>query len=171
MTPLLGLLGYAGAGKDTVAEFLVDHHGYTRVAFADPLKQLARHIGWNGRKDHAGRVLLQDLGVGVREFIGQDTWVDIGMRKAADTPGPVVITDVRFSNEALRIVEAGGCLVRVDRKGVGPANGHVSEVGWADIPVHHVISNDADLGYLRDAVRVIASLEVHRTGAHQLMQR
>lgn len=32
------LSGYAGVGKDTVGQMLIDHHGYCRVAFADALK-------------------------------------------------------------------------------------------------------------------------------------
>lgn len=38
---LIGLTGKARAGKDTVAARLVERHGFTRVAFADPLKAAA----------------------------------------------------------------------------------------------------------------------------------
>jgi hypothetical protein len=37
---LVGLYGYPGSGKDAVAEFLVEKGGWTRVAFADPLKAM-----------------------------------------------------------------------------------------------------------------------------------
>lgn len=37
---ILGLCGYAGSGKDTIAEVLCDH-GFHRVAYADKLKELA----------------------------------------------------------------------------------------------------------------------------------
>ena len=36
---IIGLSGYAQSGKDTVAEILVEEYGYTRVAFADIIKQ------------------------------------------------------------------------------------------------------------------------------------
>lgn len=36
---LIGLSGYARSGKDTVAKILVDNHGFTRVAFADKLRE------------------------------------------------------------------------------------------------------------------------------------
>lgn len=42
--PNIALFGYAGAGKDTVAEYLVKHHAYTRIAFADPLKEMTLSI-------------------------------------------------------------------------------------------------------------------------------
>lgn len=38
---IIGLSGYARAGKDTVGQILVDHHGYERRAFADKLRAVA----------------------------------------------------------------------------------------------------------------------------------
>ena len=35
---LTALCGPAGAGKDTVADYLVEHHGYTKLAFTDALR-------------------------------------------------------------------------------------------------------------------------------------
>lgn len=37
MTQVFGLLGVKGSGKDTCAKFLVEEHGFVRVAFADKL--------------------------------------------------------------------------------------------------------------------------------------
>ncbi len=36
---LIALTGPAGAGKDTVADYLVEHHNYTKLAFADALRE------------------------------------------------------------------------------------------------------------------------------------
>jgi hypothetical protein len=41
---LIGLCGQAGAGKSTVADFLVKNHGFVAVALADPLKRIAREV-------------------------------------------------------------------------------------------------------------------------------
>lgn len=41
---ILGLCGLAGAGKDTVADFLVKDHGFVKVAFADPLKRICKEV-------------------------------------------------------------------------------------------------------------------------------
>ncbi len=39
--PLIGLEGGAGSGKDLVADWFASRHGYTKIAFADPLKRFA----------------------------------------------------------------------------------------------------------------------------------
>jgi hypothetical protein len=41
---IIGLLGYAQSGKDTVAQVLVEDHGFTRIAFADALREVAYAI-------------------------------------------------------------------------------------------------------------------------------
>lgn len=38
---ILGLTGAAGCGKDTLADMLVEHHGFVKVALADPIKRAA----------------------------------------------------------------------------------------------------------------------------------
>jgi hypothetical protein len=41
---VVGLSGYAGAGKDAVADILVSDYGFTKMAFADPLKAMLRRL-------------------------------------------------------------------------------------------------------------------------------
>lgn len=41
---LIGLTGFAGAGKSTVANYLVEQHGFTRLSFAAPLKKMLRTL-------------------------------------------------------------------------------------------------------------------------------
>lgn len=41
---VIGLSGFAGAGKSSVAEYLVNVHGYTRLSFAAPLKNMLRTL-------------------------------------------------------------------------------------------------------------------------------
>lgn len=41
---LIGVTGQAGSGKDTVADRLVEEHGYVKIALADPLKRLGMHV-------------------------------------------------------------------------------------------------------------------------------
>lgn len=144
---LVGLAGYAGSGKDTAADVLVGL-GYQRRAFAGALKELAARIGWDGAKDDAGRRLLQELGVGCRDVLGADVWVNALM---ANLTGPSVIVDVRFPNEVTAIADHGGLVVRIVRPGVTPANGHVSETALDDLELP-VIVNDGDVADLHARV-------------------
>lgn len=41
---IIGISGLAGSGKDTVADHLVRHHGFVKVALADPLKRICREV-------------------------------------------------------------------------------------------------------------------------------
>lgn len=140
MHMLIGMIGFAGAGKDTAAEALLGR-GFERRAFADALKAVALAMGWDGVKDERGRRFLQDLGLACREHIHERVWLDAALR---DIEGrDVVITDVRFLNEAEAVREAGGILVRVVRPGVGPANDHVSELQLLEWPADITLTNAA----------------------------
>jgi hypothetical protein len=123
---LIGLCGYGGAGKDTAAEGLT-REGWTRVALADPLKDIATELGWDGQKDDVGRRFLQVLGQSVREHINPEAWIWAAEKLIDAAPGPVVVTDVRYPNEAEMIRRRGGFLVWIIRRDCGPANEHVSE--------------------------------------------
>lgn len=41
---VVGLTGVAGSGKSTVADYLVEAHGFTRLSFAAPLKKMLRTL-------------------------------------------------------------------------------------------------------------------------------
>lgn len=43
-TMILGLVGNAGSGKDTAADFLVKNDAFVKVALADPLKRICRDV-------------------------------------------------------------------------------------------------------------------------------
>lgn len=167
----LGLIGHAGSGKDTVADHLV-RRGYTRVAFADAVRSVLLSVnplitrdglrlrdaveahGWDTAKRRIPEVreLLQRLGAGVRDTLGESVWLEHALRRLDALPGPVVVTDVRYSNEARALRSRNFLLVLVQRPGVGPANSHQSEV---DIPVEladAVLTNDGSIPELHAAV-------------------
>lgn len=176
---LVGLMGYAGSGKDTVATIMQSDHGFRRLAFADALKRVLFDVnpsieanpasrerlplsivveseGWEGAKRHHPEVrrMLQALGVAVRQHIDPDTWVNAVMRKIDVDPGrPTVITDVRFPNEALAVRLRGGELWRITRPGFGPVNGHESETALDRQPADRTINNVSSI----EALRVLVS--------------
>ena len=146
--PVIGLSGFAGAGKDEVGRVLVEDFGFTRVAFADTLKEVATAIGWDGQKDEVGRKLLQDLGVAVRDHLHADAWVQAVEDKIEALQTPVVITDVRFPNEVMMVKRRKGVVVRDTRPGVGAVNAHISEHAVTDSDADSILANDGTLDEL-----------------------
>jgi len=153
---IIGIAGFAQSGKDTLANYLVENHGYTRVAFADTLRgmlyetnpivalvydenyreitrvqNVVNAIGWEGAKAEYPEIreLLQRLGTEAgRKHIADDIW----SRTVFERPhaAKLVIPDVRFPNEAKAIKDRGGTIVRVKRNGYEPINAHVSETAY-----------------------------------------
>lgn len=181
--PLIGLTGRKRSGKDTLAGFLVRDHGFVRVAFADPLKDAAlavnpivdtdvdghpvrlqeavSDLGWEEAKEiREVRRTLQELGVAIRA-IDDSFWVDAAMREVARLRAqgiPVVITDVRFPNEADAIQALGGRIVRVTRAGLDTSDTHVSETAMDGYDVNAWwVPNDRGIDDLAEAARVLAN--------------
>lgn len=112
---------------------------------------ITREKGLNDFK--SPRQLAQWLGTEVgRKTFGQDCWVDVFERwyrgrwqqmdiRGKMNKGFVVIPDVRFENEALRIRELGGTIIHLTRPGVTPVSAHESEAGIALLPQDIRIDN------------------------------
>lgn len=152
MTVILGLCGWAGVGKDTAAEALIDD-GWTRLALADPLKAVARRLGWDGRKDAMGRHFLQTLGEAVRLELNPDAWLDPIVDTFYDEPDRrYVITDVRYLNEAIALVAERGKILRITRPGVFQLD-HQSERDLDSFDVDGMLRNDSTVPALHAAIR------------------
>lgn len=139
---IVALAGYAGSGKDTAAEALIEL-GWKRMAFADPIKEVATIIGWDGQKDDFGRQLLQNLGMAVRQVVAEDVWVQALFNAVGDDD--VVITDLRFPIEAAEVKRRGGKTIRIERPGVTAVNGHISESALDNHAFDAVIANDSTI--------------------------
>lgn len=172
----IGIIGKARSGKDTAALALVAEHHYTRLAFADPLKELAlaidpliptaygihvrlslliRDSGWEYAKDHYPEVrrLLQRTGGGVRE-IDETFWLTATRKKlniAEAYNVPVVVTDVRYPNEANMLRSRGFRLIRITRPGVADDQ-HDSETALDTYPADLTIENTGTIADLRQAI-------------------
>ncbi|MCF8009446.1 MAG: hypothetical protein K9K32_06740 [Halanaerobiales bacterium] len=69
------------------------------IHFADSLKEYCHELGWNGKKDNNGRVLLQFVGTEWgRECINEDIWVKKVEEKIHECDY-VIFPDTRFKNE------------------------------------------------------------------------
>ncbi len=129
MTPkIVGMVGKAQSGKDTFAQVLVGEGGFVRMAFADELKKdVATFLGitveeLEARKDEF-RSTLQAYGLRMRRFHGIAYWLGrLGPKldDVMEAGDDIVITDVRYQNEADWIRALGGILIRrVRSDGVG----------------------------------------------------
>jgi hypothetical protein len=130
---VIGLGFKARAGKDEVANHLVRNHGFTRVAFADLLKEACGTIFGLSRDQLYGslketedpfwgcspRHILQTVGTEcLRKGFSDDVWVRALERKIQQNPGvDYVVSDVRFVNEAEMCLRLGGSLYRIERPG------------------------------------------------------
>jgi hypothetical protein len=140
---IIGICGFIGSGKDTVADYLVNFHEFRRESFASTLKDsVAAVFGWDrtlleGRTAEARewreqvdpwwaerldmptltpRWVLQYWGTEVcRKSFHDDIWISSLENKIRTSKDNVVISDCRFPNEISAIKKAGGQIVWVQR--------------------------------------------------------
>lgn len=142
---LIGITGFIGSGKDTVANMFVER-GCVHDSFASPLKDLCSSIfGWDrnmlegdtvesrdfretsdmfwtkklGVPNFTPRLALQLLGTEVlRNHFDQDIWLnslEYRIRKQVENTPCTVISDARFRNELDLIRNMGGVVIWVQR--------------------------------------------------------
>jgi hypothetical protein len=140
---IIGIAGFQGSGKDTIADYLQNIYGFKRDSFANTLKDAVSSVfGWDrelleGRTTESRtwreqvdtwwaerlhmpnltpRYVLQVWGTEVaRKSFHDDTWIASLENKLRKTSNDIVISDVRFPNEIAAIKRAGGVVIRVTR--------------------------------------------------------
>lgn len=115
---VIGIVGYARSGKDTIADYLVQQHGYMKLTFAGPLKEACKAIfGFSDEQLYGNLKETQDeywkisprrtfqiVGTDLlRNCFGKEIWIMALHRQITDaiTHGHTkfVISDVRYENE------------------------------------------------------------------------
>jgi hypothetical protein len=133
---IIGLCGWIGSGKDTVADYLVREKNFTRVSWAGALKDAVANVfGWD-REALEGltpesrawreqvdtwwakrlamphltpRWVLQFWGTEVcRIGFHSDIWIASVENKLLNSANNIVISDCRFPNEIQSITNSGG---------------------------------------------------------------
>ena len=140
---IIGVCGFIGSGKDTVADYLQNFHEFRRESFASTLKDAVSAVfGWDrtmleGRTKEARewrekvdpwwaarldmptltpRWVLQYWGTEVcRKGFHDDIWIASLENKLRKSKDNVVISDCRFPNEIKSIKDSGGMIVWVKR--------------------------------------------------------
>jgi hypothetical protein len=140
---IIAICGFQGAGKDTLANILIEKHGFVKLSFAGAVKDVAACIfGWDremlegttpeSRKKReivdewwanrlnipnlTPRWVLQNFGTELfRYHFHPEIWVACVEKKISNYKN-VVITDCRFPNEINTIKKLGGKIVHIYRK-------------------------------------------------------
>jgi hypothetical protein len=170
---IIGICGFIGSGKDTVADYLVNFHEFRRESFANTLKDaVAAVFGWDrtmleGRTKEARewreqvdpwwaerlamptltpRWVLQYWGTEVcRKSFHDDIWIASLENKLRLSKDNVVISDCRFPNEIQSIRDAGGKIIWVQR---------------GDLPDWYQIALNANAGH-NYAVQELKMRKIH----------
>lgn len=155
---IIGLSGFIGSGKGTVAKRLVNHHGFVELSFASHLKDvIAVMFGWPRKmlegdthesrvwreqldpfwsellgRNWSPRIAMQVIGTDVvRDKFYDGMWVANVLKTVQQNPNAnYVISDVRFSTEIEVCSQMGATMVRV-------TNG--KDPSWADTMLTHGI--------------------------------
>jgi hypothetical protein len=155
---LISISGFAGSGKDTVAQIIQElqpDKQWQIKKFSGKLKEMASLItgipvdkfedqhfkrdgaimiipntfGPDSFKKYSVRDFLQYLGTEcVRDLLGKDIWVNALLKDYNASKHNWIITDCRFPNELEGIQDKGGYTLKVIRKGINAVNAHPSEI-------------------------------------------
>lgn len=175
---LVGLIGYKQSGKDTCADYLVEKYGFHKYAFAEPVKQVCKIMFQldsqqlqdatqkeenDSRWDMTPRQMMQQVGTDmVRHYWGENFWVRcMEMRVGKEKKDRVVVSDVRFQNEADWIKQNHGILVRiVDSTQSIHMDPHPSEVEQLSIQEDLLLSNKKDASFFQEIESTLSFLFV-----------
>ena len=172
---LIGITGKARSGKDAIAKFAWSQYGFTRIAFADPVKMAAQaKFGLTAEqtwRDDLKEVVIPHWGMTPRQIFqmegteagrnifGGDIWIKrfmLSYNLLKDTDD-IIVPDVRFDNEAEALRSLGGIIIEVRRGQAGlsgSAGAHVSESGLS-LPADYVIENESTLEELHEKFEAI----------------
>lgn len=170
---IIGVVGFIGSGKDTIADYLVNFHEFRRDSFASTLKDaVAAVFGWDrelleGRTKQARewreqvdpwwaqrlkmpdltpRLALQLWGTEVcRRAFHDDIWIASLEARLRNSKDNIVISDCRFPNEITAIKNAGGKVIWVQR---------------GELPSWHIMAANANAG------DTVARTKLNQLGIH-----
>ena len=167
---IIGISGKKGSGKDTFASLLANELLKVKLkAFADNLKKCCAIISnqheWNfysqdcknkkaGFLSMTNRELMQKFGDLTRQ-IDSDIWIKLALDINNVNTDVLIITDVRFKNEAKAIKDKGGILIRIESDR-SETDSHISEIDLDSYNIFDfgIINNkDTSLENLKEKIK------------------
>jgi hypothetical protein len=182
---LVGLVGRKRSGKDTAALGLMIR-GWQKAAFATPLREVVKTmflltdadcndpdrkeqpgpmgVSYRRGMQAVGTELVRDQLSAMLPEVGQEGfWIQHMRRRIArarETGTKLVITDIRFRDEAEAILALGGILVHVRRPDIEIADNHPSETGVDDVVealAPPVVDNDSTPAALQTRLQEVVA--------------
>ena len=161
---VIGLAGYTGVGKTTVAEAVIDQLKSDetvcclRLSFAQRLKEVLATLVDEDRDFNLAQNKTVSIYAGgdwdvrdfltnfatefVRDKIGENFWTDVVAKRLAslEEPTVAVIDDLRFINEAV-LVSSLGIAILLEGQAGEPSFSHRSEEP-EKLGLKHIVRND-----------------------------
>lgn len=165
---IIGLTGFIGSGKDTVANMLCEL-GATQESFASPVKDVCASVfGWDrdlvegdtiesrdfretpdifwtrklGIDNFTPRLALQLIGTEImRDHFNSDIWIsslEYRLRKSSNDI--IVISDARFQNELNLIKSMGGKVLTVVRDELPEWHDIAVKANKGSVPARHTMN-------------------------------
>lgn len=165
---IIGLVGYARAGKNTAADGLKSYH---QVSFAKALKEEVAEImnekGGFGlridfKKDEEAKIKYRPLLVAwgeARRQAYENYWIDRLFKQIGHDlyHCNYVVTDCRYRNEVQAIKAVGGKIIYIERPGYEAANDveaqSIKEILDCDI-IDHIMINDGTVEELKEKMNM-----------------
>lgn len=179
---LVGILGRKGAGKDTIADYLIENYDFEKLILAQPLKDACKVLfNFNDEQLYGNlketvdpnwgtspRIVLQYLGTEVfRKDINKiipgidgNFWVNLMASKYKELRNKnssiqVVVSDVRFKNEIDEIHKLNGIVIKVTRPALNNNDTHESEKSIDNLSGDFEIINEGSLEDLYNKINTI----------------
>jgi hypothetical protein len=165
---IIGLTGFIGSGKDTVANMLCEL-GATQESFASPVKDVCASVfGWDrdlvegdtiesrdfretpdmfwtrklGIDNFTPRLALQLIGTDImRNHFNSDIWISsLEYRLRKNSNNIIVVSDARFQNELNLIKSMGGKVLTVVRDELPEWHDIAVKANKGSVPARHTMN-------------------------------
>jgi len=139
---IVAVCGRKQSGKDTIGKILIKRRGFKKYSFAAKLKEIALDLfdidipESHGAINEDERKVLQMLAHKMRD-INEDVWIDFVLKQIVHSEpedAKIVITDVRYPNELVRLRQFDGHIVLFRLKRKVDDDTHASEALLETIP-------------------------------------
>ena len=158
--------GAGGVGKDTLCDLAAKHFRIRNISTITPIKEIARHCGWNGSKDDRSRKFLADLKalcVGYNDL--PTNWAKAQYDDFLTTDEEILIVHIREPEEIAKFVKAteGNAktlLIRAGERMKRGAYGNAADDGVENYYYDYYFDNDKSLEEAETGITALLSVIV-----------